>query len=226
MKRLSIFIFTLVFALSGPLAAEPKMTFETTEIDFGKIDSGKVKTLVFKFKNTGDETLIITKINSSCGCTVPEVEKMEYQPGESGVIPVKFDSKGLNGKVTKTVTISTNAKDHVNTILKIKGTVVLKDFAMIELEPAHVNFKEVKLGEEYSRNIKIKNTGTTDLRIIEVAHSPQVYLLFDKDVVGPAKEMEVKIVFTPMQAGRFAAFIRFRTNAHKRRLIIVKVSAE
>jgi hypothetical protein len=226
MKRLSIIIFTLVFALSGALAAESKMTFETTEIDFGKIDTGKVVNLMFKFKNAGDETLIIKNINSSCGCTVPKVEKKEYQPGERGVIPVKFNSKGLNGKIVKTVTVSTNDKDNPNTTLKIKGTVVLKDFAMVQLEPEQVNFEAVKLGEEYSRNIKIKNTGTADLRIIEVAHSPQVYLLFDKDVVEPAKEMEVKIFFTPMRAGRFATFMRFRTNAYQRGLRIVKISAE
>ncbi|NIM17917.1 MAG: DUF1573 domain-containing protein, partial [Candidatus Aminicenantes bacterium] len=74
MKRLSIIIFTLVFALSGALAAQSKMVFETTEIDFGELDAGKTVELMFKFKNTGDETLIINSINSSCGCTVPRLE--------------------------------------------------------------------------------------------------------------------------------------------------------
>ncbi|NIM17925.1 MAG: DUF1573 domain-containing protein, partial [Candidatus Aminicenantes bacterium] len=74
MKRLAIIIFSLVFALSGALAAESKMVFETTEIDIGEIDAGKVLDLEFKFKNTGNETLIINSINSSCGCTVPRLE--------------------------------------------------------------------------------------------------------------------------------------------------------
>jgi hypothetical protein len=58
------------------------------------------------------------------------------------------------------------------------------------------------------------------------AHSPRVSLLFAKDVVAPGKEMDVKIVFTPMKAGRFATFMRIRTNAYQQSFSIVKVSAE
>jgi len=230
MKRLSIFIFifTLVFSLSGPLAAESRIVFETTEMDFGEIDMGKVVELTFKFKNAGDETLIIKNINSSCGCTVPQIEKMEYLPGETGMIPVKFDSKGQRGKIAKTITIITNAdeRDKPPTTLIIKGTVTLKNFAMAKVETHEVPFNTVKLGEKYSQSIKITNTGTSELRIIDVTHSPQVYLLFDEDVVAPGKETEVKIVFTPMHTGRFATFMRFRTNSFQKSFLIVKVSAE
>jgi hypothetical protein len=234
MKRLSIFIFvfifTLVFSLPGILEAKSRIVFETTEMDFGEIDVGKIVELTFKFKNTGDETLIIKKINSSCGCTVPRIEKMEYLPGETGIIPVKFNSRGLRGKIVKTITITTNAndngRDNARTTLKIKGTVTLKNFAMVKVETNHVPFNTVKLGEKYSKSLKITNTGTADLRIIEVAHSPQVYLLFDKDVVAPGKEMAVKIVFTPLRIGRSATFIRFRTNSFQKSFVIVKVSAE
>jgi hypothetical protein len=226
MKRLTIIIVTLVFVPFVVLAAESRIKFDTTEIDFGTIDAGKVVNVEFKFKNTGDETLIIKNINSSCGCTVPKLEKKEYQPGETGVIPVKFFSKGNSGKVVKTITLTTNDIDNVYTILKIKGTVELKDFARMEVVPEKVDFKAVKMGEEYSRSIKIKNTGTSDLRIIEVTHSPEVSLRFDRNVAEPGKDVGVKIIFTPMQNGRFASFMRIRTNAHMRRTWIVKVSAE
>lgn len=226
MKRLPIIILTFVLALSGALAAESRIVFESTEVDFGEIDTGKVVDLTFKFKNAGDETLIITSINSSCGCTVPKIEKKEYQPGEKGVIPVKFNSKGLSGSVVKTVVVFTNDKNNLNTTLKIKGTVVLKDFATIQLEPEHVDFAVVEAGKEYSRDIKIKNSGTIDLKVLEVTHSPQVYLLFDKDVVEPGGEIVFKVVFTPKQLGRFASFMRLRTNAHRQGLKIIKVSAE
>jgi hypothetical protein len=226
MKRLAIIIFTLVFALPGALAAESKMVFEAAEIDIGEIDAGKVLDLEFKFKNAGNETLIINSINSGCGCTVPRIEKKEYQPGEKGVIPVKFNSRGLSGKIAKTIRVATNEKDNVYTTLKIKGMITLKNFATAQVEPKELNFKTVRAGEEYSQSIKIKNTGTIDLQIIEVAHSPQVSLLFAKDVVAPGKEMDVKIVFTPMKAGRFATFMRIRTNSYQRSFSIVKVSAE
>jgi len=227
MKRLSIVIFTLVLALSGTLAsaAQPRMIFESTEIDLGNIDAGKVVELKFKFKNAGDETLIINSINSSCGCTVPKLEKKEYQAGETGAIPVKFDSRGLSGKIAKTITITTNQQDNAYTTLKIKGTVTLKDFAAAIVDSNQLDFKTVKVGKEYSQTIKIESSGTADLKIIEVAHSPQVCLLFPEDVVAPREIMDVKVVFTPMQTGPFATFIRIRTNAYQQSFAIVKLIA-
>ena len=225
MKRL--FIIILVPLLAVTLAATAKITFEKTELDFGELESGKVTDLEYKFKNTGDQTLIIKNISSSCGCTVTKVEKKEYQPGEDGVIPVKFFSRGYNGKITKTITVATNDPENVYTRLKVMGSVVLKDFAAWEIiGPDRLDFSEVTLGEKYTEKIKFKNTGTIELRIIEVTHAPEISPEFNKKALAPDEEGEVSIVFKPMQAGRFAAFMRIRTNAYKQRSVIIKISAE
>ena len=225
MKRL--FIIILVPLLAVTLAASAKITFEKTELDFGELESGKVTDLEYKFKNTGDQTLIIKNISSSCGCTVTRVEKKEYQPGEEGLIPVKFFSRGYNGKITKTITVATNDPKNVYTRLKVMGNVVLKDFAQWEIIGAdRLDFSKVTLGQKYTEKIKFKNTGTIDLRIIEVTHAPEISPEFNKKVVAPDEEGEVNIVFKPMQVGRFAAFMRIRTNAYKQRSVIIKVSAE
>jgi len=62
MKRL--FIMILVPLLAVTLAASAKITFEKTELDFGELESGKIVDMEYKFKNTGDETLIIKKRSS------------------------------------------------------------------------------------------------------------------------------------------------------------------
>lgn len=225
MKRL--FIMILVPLLTVTLAATAKITFEKTELDFGELESGKVVDMEYKFKNTGDEILIIKNISSSCGCTVTKVEKKEYQPGEAGTIPVKFFSRGYNGKVTKTITVATNDPENVYTRLKVMGNVVLKDFAQWEIIGTdRLDFSEVSLGQKYTETIKFKNTGTIELRIIEITHAPEISPEFNKKVLAPDEEGEVSVVFKPMQVGRFAAFMRIRTNAYKQRSVIVKISAE
>lgn len=225
MKPLVIMI--LVPLLTVTLAATAKVTFEKTELDFGELESGKVVDLEYKFKNTGDETLIIKNISSSCGCTVTKVDKKEYNPGEEGIIPVKFFSRGYNGKIVKTITVATNDPENVYTRLKVMGNVVLKDFAQWEIIGTdRLDFSEVTLGQKYTEKIKFKNTGTIDLRIIEITHAPEISPEFNKKVLGPDEEGEVNIVFKPMQPGRFAAFMRIRTNAYKQRSVIIKVSAE
>jgi hypothetical protein len=226
MKRLFIMILVPLL-LTVTLAASAKITFEKTELDFGELESGKVVDMEYKFKNTGDDTLIIKNISSSCGCTVTKVEKKEYKPGEEGTIPVKFFSRGYNGKVVKTITVSSNDPDNVYTRLKVMGNVVLKDFAQWEIIGAdRLDFKEVAMGQKYTETIKFKNTGTIDLRIIEVTHAPEISPEFNKKVLAPDEEGEVSIAFKPMQTGRFAAFMRIRTNAYRQRSVIIKISAE
>jgi len=226
MKRL--FIMILVPLLAVTLAAKAKITFEKTEIDFGEIESGKVVDMEFKFKNAGDETLVIKNISSSCGCTVTKVDKKEYKPGEEGTIPVKFFSQGYNGPVTKTITVSSNDAENVYTRLKIGGNVTLKDFAAWEIIGGsdRLDFNEVTLGQKYTEKIKLKNTGTIELRIIEVTHAPEISPEFNKKVLAPDEEGEITIAFKPMEAGRFAAFMRIQTNSYKQRSVIIKISAE
>ena len=95
------------------------------------MDGDKV-THVFKFKNTGNEPLIISNAKGSCGCTVPEWPKDAIAPGKSGEIKVVFDSKGkgaVGGKEdSKRVTITANT-DPVETYLTIKGKIDKKEEA-------------------------------------------------------------------------------------------------
>ena len=227
MKHLSIFILISLFMVTVSWAANAKITFEKTEIDFGEAQSGKVVELEYKFKNTGDDTLIIKNIATSCGCTVTKVDKKEYKPGEDGVIPVKFMTQGYNGKVVKTITVSTNDPENVYSRLTLSGNVALKDFAEAELVGTdRVEFNELKLGEKASETIKIKNTGTIELRFIEVTHDPEITMEFSKKILAPNEEAEITIGFRAMQAGRFSAFPRIRTNAIKQRALIIKVTAE
>lgn len=108
---------------AGPLT---KIDFPESTYDYGEIMDGEEVIHDFSFKNTGDEPLIISNAKGSCGCTVPEWPREPIAPGESGVIKVKFASKG-KGKVggnlqSKRVTITANT-DPVNTYLTIKGKV-------------------------------------------------------------------------------------------------------
>jgi len=99
--------------------------FESEVIDYGTVFQNEDGEKIFKFKNVGDAPLIISKVKTSCGCTVPKYSKAPITPGESGELTIKYDTKKL-GNFTKTITVMSNAKDG-NTILKIKGNVVAKE---------------------------------------------------------------------------------------------------
>ena len=108
---------------AGPITT---IEFEEVEYDYGMVMEGEKVVHEYKFKNTGDEPLIISNAKGSCGCTVPDWPREPIAPGESNVIKVQFDSKN-KGKVggapqSKRVTITANT-DPVNSYLTIKGKV-------------------------------------------------------------------------------------------------------
>lgn len=96
--------------------------FESEEYDFGTITQGESVTYEFKFTNTGNEPLIISKAEGSCGCTVPTYPKEPIMKNQSGFIKVTFNSTGKSGVQDKTVTLTSNASQNPM-IIHIKGTV-------------------------------------------------------------------------------------------------------
>ena len=100
------------------------IAFESEIIDYGTVFQNENGEKIFKFKNTGDAPLIISKVKTSCGCTVPKYSKEAIAPGESGELTIQYDTKRL-GNFTKTITVMSNAKNG-NKILKIKGNIVAR----------------------------------------------------------------------------------------------------
>jgi hypothetical protein len=105
---------------SGP---KTKISFGESTYDFGTVSEGDKVEHTYKFKNTGNEPLIISNAQGSCGCTVPQWPKEPIAPGKSGEIKVAFDSKGKAGKQSKTVTITANT-DPATTTINIVGEVL------------------------------------------------------------------------------------------------------
>ena len=95
----------------------PVMTFEKPEHDFGTIAAESKVNYSFQFKNTGEADLIITRAVGSCGCTIPEYPKTPIKVGESAKIDVSFNSAGKHGNQQKSITIYTNSKAGVESLL-------------------------------------------------------------------------------------------------------------
>ncbi|HZW62821.1 MAG TPA: DUF1573 domain-containing protein [Flavobacteriaceae bacterium] len=118
----------------------PVMEFNTTEYDFGEIESKQNVETVFTYTNTGNAPLIITDIKSSCGCTVPQDWSRDPLPvGESGEFTVKFNGTGTN-KVTKTVTITANTETGKETV-KVTAFVKPDPNAPAQATPSAVQTK-------------------------------------------------------------------------------------
>lgn len=122
---LLLFIAVSFVGFSSMIAQDaPEFKFEQETHDFGKIPQGTPVSHEFTFTNTGAEPLIISKVESTCGCTVPEYTKTPIKPGETGKIKITFDAAAAS-PFSKMVTIRSNAKTPVKA-LYIKGVVQKK----------------------------------------------------------------------------------------------------
>ena len=123
MKKVITLMFIGLFALTVSAQEKvAKIEFASETIDYGTIEKGADGVRVFKFTNTGDAPLIITKVKSSCGCTVPKKPEEPIMPGETGEIEVKYDTKRVM-PIRKTITVTSNAQ-RPTIALKIKGNVI------------------------------------------------------------------------------------------------------
>ena len=109
------FLFVMVGFASLGYAQEAKLngpviTFEKKVHDFGDISQGDKVEETFRFTNTGNEPLIITNVQVTCGCTVPKGWPRDpIAPGQKGELTIAFNSAGKMGRQNKVVTIVSNA---------------------------------------------------------------------------------------------------------------------
>ena len=94
MKRIFSMLSMALVAVAM-MAQQPKITFEKTEHDFGKINEadGRVTT-IFNFRNEGMAPLVLSNVRASCGCTTPNWTKEPINPGETGQITVTYNPNG------------------------------------------------------------------------------------------------------------------------------------
>jgi len=106
-------------------AQDAEISFKAEEIDYGNIQQGADGIRVFEFTNTGKASLVISNVTSSCGCTVPSWTNQPVAPGAKGKIEVKYDTNRV-GPISKTITVTSNAKENPVKGLRIRGNVQQK----------------------------------------------------------------------------------------------------
>jgi hypothetical protein len=112
MKKIALLISSLfAFATFTFAQTEPEIVFEKTTQEFGDIKQGQSVNATFKFKNTGKSPLILSNVQTSCGCTVPNWTREPIAPGKSSEITATFNSAGKMGQQNKVITIFSNAKN-------------------------------------------------------------------------------------------------------------------
>jgi hypothetical protein len=179
-------------ARPGPKAS-PKIEFDSTTSNFGKLKSGDTVKHNFIFTNTGTATLEITEVKPGCGCTTAGAWDKSLPPGKSGIIPLQFNSTGFSGQVGKSATVICNDPGRTNVMLQITGTV----WKPIDITPPMVMFtpsSEAPTNE--TKVLRIVSNLEEPIKLSDLQSSSASFKAALKET-KPGKEFDLEITAVP-----------------------------
>jgi hypothetical protein len=191
-------------AIGGPM-----INFDNREYDFGKVPAGEFVKHVFTVTNGGTETLEISNVHPACGCTTAGEWSHKIEPGQTGTIPVQFNSSHYNGPVTKTIDVTSNAKNQPRATLVLKGAIwkpidIVPQSAVINVQADDTNTA--------STTVKIVNQTDSAITLSDAASTSKSFTAEVK-TVKPGKEFQLIVTaHPPFPQGNSPATISVKTS--------------
>jgi hypothetical protein len=190
-----LFFLFLCPILSLPLSAQPRLEIAGgNKFDLGRINRGSVVERKVELKNIGNETLVLEKVEASCGCTGTVVSKDQIPAGQTGTVLITFNSKNFSGPVHKSVTVRTNIPDAPPAVIEFTATV----FDEIVLNPQQFWFKDAEVGRTASLTITVRNDGEDNLTLSGFRTTLQGFSMkLPQGAIKPGQEAKIVGEYAP-----------------------------
>jgi hypothetical protein len=199
MLTLRVFFFAIIFAstLHG-LTFEQESIFIQAEPDDDKAEA------VYRFTNENDYPVTVLLVKSSCGCTVPELDKKIYSAGESGQIKALFNFGARSGKQRKKITVVTDENGETTTELQLEVYIPV----LIKAKPHFVFWR--KGDEPTSKTIKLTVLDSNMIKPISIKNDDPNFTVD----LAPTEDPNIfDLIITPQQTSKPAqAPLLIRTN--------------
>lgn len=85
-----------------------RIKVDKNQHNFGNAKEGTVLTWDLPIKSIGDTTLVISDVQTSCGCTAALLSEDRLKPGETGNIRIELDTSRMKGKKSRTIAVVSN----------------------------------------------------------------------------------------------------------------------
>lgn len=112
--------FITVSVVSAQTPEAEVLSMKESAFDFGTIPQGKPVYHFFEVTNAGKDPMVISNVQTSCGCTTPEWSKEPILPGATAKIKVGYNA-AAEGHFEKYITIMYN--QNLSKQVKITGNV-------------------------------------------------------------------------------------------------------
>ena len=208
MNRLLRYLALCSLVLPSLLSA--KLVFEEQSLSY-TADIGQEKTLAtFKFTNKGREVVRILDMKAGCGCTVPELAKTVFKPGERGKIHVTFTHDGRQGQIDNGITVTTDEPGNNRYILGLNVHIP----RLLSIQPRLLFWKRSESLEP--KDFVIETLEDIESMAINVSNN-EAFMLTTKRLV-PRRKYAVTV--TPLtdsasQQARVSVDVEFRDGSER-----------
>ena len=201
--------------------AKQILHFDKTVINIGTLtEDDAPQNCCFTVKNISKETVAVTKVRTTCGCTTAELPARKILPGETATIVLTYHPKNHPG------TIDTNAfvylscsEKHPVARLTLTGNVVpgadewaRYPYAMgkLRLKQNQMEFQEVIPGKQPSERILCGNSGDKPLRLSALIIPKFATFRTEPEVIQPGSEADIVVTINtseiPVERGKSFTF--------------------
>jgi len=167
MLRRASLLFAVLFSMAGQALADgswaDKMFAERSH-DFGPVPRAAKIEFKFPLTNLYKEDVHIAGVRSSCGCTLPRVEKDTLKSHEQGSIIAEFNTRAFLGQHGAHLTVTIDRPYYAEVQLEVKGYIRTD----VVVDPGQVNFGSVDEGAGAERKFTVDFAGRQDWQILDV----------------------------------------------------------
>ncbi|MEL6535395.1 MAG: DUF1573 domain-containing protein [Bacteroidota bacterium] len=232
----TLYFFTILFlGIVSNTIAQPTIQWEETNHNFGEVIEGDKAVHEFSFTNTGDQPLVISRVQASCGCTTPFWTREPVMPGDKGVIKASYNSQGRPGNFRKSITVTSNAATPTSAVF-IQGVVTKRPptaeeiaaSSKIVVEQTTAKTGKIEQGQSVPVAFEVANEGKAPLAFSNLRSNCNC-VFFDPEfnrTIGSGENQTLKLIYTPAQTGKWVEVVTLYTNDVANREMKVTISAE
>jgi len=173
-----------------------KIEYDAFEWNFGYAPANSTVKHTYLIKNTGTDTLRITNVKPSCGCTSAPLLKDVLGPGESTGLEVGFKTLKFIGEVKKDVRITSSDPNGSSSKIVFSAN-ISNPHPALRVDPEIIDFVQIPIGQKSKLVTKLTNISNSDLTLVTIDSPNKDYLeyKFKRDTLKPnqSTELEVRI---------------------------------
>ena len=167
---LGSFCLSAIVASSASADDWARKMIDTKKVDFNVIAAGSEAVKFVEVKNIYNQSVHISSVSTTCGCSAATPGKTTLKPGETGSVEVKMNTQKFRRKKDSNLIIRFDLPRFAEVRIPIHAYIR----SDVVFDPGMIRFGNVDVGAGKTSNVEIRYAGRTDWEIVDVKEDNSV----------------------------------------------------